>query len=381
MRELEVIDRFRKAFPEWGIGDDAAVLPPSEGEILFAADAAVEGVHFDRRFCTLSQAVQKLVTSNVSDVFAMGGTPGSIVITAGLPRGCTRGQVDGVIDGLRRSCAQYGVKLVGGDTVLCPEAFVFTIAILGEAKRGRAVRRAGAHVGDDLVLFGELGRSLAGLRLLSALHGEKNETLVPARMAAALRSSARRIERELPCLTLSTSGGELDRVARALGPIDHAGEMAGWIRHHLTPLAVPLDAALLDREPPALTAMIDVSDGLAKDLHTLCAESGVGAVVHEDAIPVPSAIKEAFELDERSLVELALSSGEEYVLLASVAAGAIGGSRAAKSNGAMEGSGVATSNAAAVVIGSIVPAQDGIMLAGPAGRRRELPPLGYEHAF
>ena len=101
-------------------GTTRRCFPPPRGEMLFAADAAVEAVHFDRRFCTLSQAVQKLVTSNVSDIFAMGGSPLSIVFTAALPPGCASADVDAIIDGLERSCTQYEVKLVGGDTVLEP---------------------------------------------------------------------------------------------------------------------------------------------------------------------------------------------------------------------------------------------------------------------
>jgi thiamine-monophosphate kinase len=364
MRELDVIDRLRRAFPGCGIGDDAAVLPPTEGELLFAADAAVEGVHFDRRFCTLSQAVQKLVTSNVSDIFAMGGAPGSIVFTAGLPAGCTAANVDGIIDGLKRSCTQYGVKLVGGDTVLLPGAFVFNIAIVGEVERGRSVLRSGARAGDDIVLFGEIGRSLAGLRLLSVLYGEECGETVPAAEAARLLESAQTMKKLLPTLSLSTSGGELGRIANAFGPLPHAAEILRCVQHHLTPLTIPLDASLLGAAPPCVTAMIDVSDGLAKDLRTLCAESGVGAVIHGEALPVPAAIREMFEFGAASLIDFALSSGEEYALLASVAREAAGHLPPGAS-----------------VIGSFVPAADGLTLVDGTGGARPLPNLGYEHTF
>ncbi len=364
MRELEVIDRLRKAFPGSGIGDDAAVLPLPEGELLFAADAAIEGVHFERRFCTLSQAVQKLVTSNVSDIFAMGGAPGSIVFTAGLPSGCTAKDVDGIIDGLTRSSAQYGVKLVGGDTVSSPGAFVFNIAIIGEVRPGRAILRSGAREGDALVLSGEIGRSLAGLSILSALYGEETGETTPAPRVSDLIDSAQSIKKALPRISISTSDGELGRIASAFGRLPRAHEILELVRHHLTPLAIPLDASMLAAEPPRVTAMIDVSDGLAKDLRTLCAESGVGALLHEEALPLPAAIKEIFGLEKRGLTNFALSSGEEYVLLATVARGA-----------------VEHLPPGAVVIGGIVPASDGIVLVDKTGKRRPLPKLGYEHIF
>jgi thiamine-monophosphate kinase len=352
MRELEVIDRLRAAFPDCGIGDDTAVLPAPRGEMLFAADAAVESVHFDRRFCTLSQAVQKLVTSNVSDVFAMGGSPGSIVFTAALPPGCASADVDSIVDGLRRSTKQYGIKLVGGDTVSSPYGYCFSVAIVGDVPRGRSVLRSGARVGDALVLFGEIGLSRAGLDIL----------------ARSFEEPASGPGDALPLVSIASSPAELEHLAGALGQIPHAREAARCVQRHLVPLAVPLDASLLDADPARVTAMIDISDGLAKDLRTLCEESGVGAAIREDALPIPPAIGELRGLAGESLVDFALSSGEEYVLLAAMSPEAAG----RPNSGAPCG---------AAVIGTIVPASEGIILVDRNGKRRPLPKLGYEHTF
>ena len=364
MKELEVIDRLRKAFPGCGIGDDAAVLPGVEGDLLFAADASAEGVHFRRGLCTLSQAVQKLVTSNVSDIFAMGGVPGSIVFTAGLPEGCAPADVDGIIDGLKRSCAQYGVNLVGGDTVQSPGGYFFNVAIVGEARAGRAIRRSGARAGDSIVLFGEIGSSSAGLGILPALHGEAPGEGTPAPRVSALPGSASSLKKILGSLSLATSPAELARMAGALDAAPRGEALLDFVRQHLVPLARPLDAALLDEEPPCVTAMIDVSDGLAKDLRTLCEESGVGAVVREESIPVPRAAGEIFGLEGAALVDFAISSGEEYVLLATVTPAA-----------------AERLPAGAAVIGAIEPAAGGVTLVDGNGKRRPLPKLGYEHSF
>ncbi|MFA4947700.1 MAG: thiamine-phosphate kinase [Candidatus Krumholzibacteriia bacterium] len=369
MKELEVIGRLRAAFPDCGIGDDAAVLPAPRGEMLFAADAAIEGVHFDRRFSTLSQAVQKLVTSNVSDIFAMGGSPGSIVFTAGLSVGCASADVDKIIDGLKRSCTQYGIKLVGGDTVSSPHGFCFNVAIVGEVRPGRAILRSGAREGDTLVLFGEIGLSRAGLSVLSALYGgdaggQRSAFPVSAPLARSLAESAPGLKKVLPLISIASSPGEMDRVAGALGRLSYAHGVARFVQRHLVPLAFPLDASLLDADPARVTAMIDISDGLGKDLRTLCAESGVGALIREETLPVPPAIGELCGLEGEALIDFALASGEEYVLLAAVSP------EAAESLGA-----------GATVIGTAVPAANGIMLADASGKRRPMPNLGYEHVF
>jgi thiamine-monophosphate kinase len=112
---------------------------------------------------------------------------------------------------------------------------------------------------------------------------------------------------------------------------------------------------------PKVTAMIDVSDGLGKDLSVLCAESGVGAVVYERKLPVPAAVAGAVGDDREMLTMLALSSGEEYVALAAVEAGAV--------------------PPGAVVIGAVTERAGGLLIEDPAGGMRELPPAGYEHEF
>jgi thiamine-monophosphate kinase len=303
-------------------------------------------VHFDRRISTLSQAVQKLVTSNVSDIFAMGGSPGSIVFTAGLPSGCALAEVDSIIDGLKRSCTQYGIKLVGGDTVSSPHGFCFNVAIVGEVRSGRAILRSGAREGDALVLFGEIGPSRAGLSVLAA-----ND-----------------LGNILSSISVASSPAELERVAGALGGFPRAHDAVRCIQRHLVPLAFPLDASLLDADPARVTAMIDVSDGLGKDLRTLCTESGVGALIREDALPVPRAIGELLGLEGEALIDFALSSGEEYVMLAAVSS-----ETAERLN--------AGSVSVAAVIGATVPVAEGITLVDRHGKRRPMPNLGYEHSF
>ncbi len=436
MKERHVIERLRASFTDGGIGDDAAIITPPGGDLLFASDAVVEGVHFRRESSTLAQAVQKVITSNVSDIYAMGGMPHSILITAGLPPGCGETDVNMIIGGAALACKIYGIELVGGDTVLCPGGYFFDVSIIGSVGRGRAVRRSGARPGDAIVVFGECGGSLAGMLLLGALFSggrgegsrhdsdrsalEKSSTVIEELVAhdAAVWGIVQEI---IPILTLSMERDDITRICDERGLDRKAVPLLELVRRHLVPRARPLDRSLLDADrragaAPSVSAMIDISDGLARDLATLCTESGVGAVVEEGSIPLHPALEGMFRRDaaedardgepggeggavrrvvvpsedepagaggaagqvgepggmdapgeeEKSpnyTTEIALSSGEEYVMLAAVRG---------LSGGAPPGG---------TVIGRIVDRREGMSLVTTAGERRPIPELGYEHSF
>ena len=217
---------------------------------------------------------------------------------------------------------------------------------------GRAVLRSGAREGDSLVLFGEIGLSRAGLSVLAA-----NDLGVV-----------------LSSISVGSSPAELERVAGSLGGFPRARDAVRCIQRHLVPLAIPLDASFLDADPARVTAMIDISDGLGKDLRTLCEESGVGALIREDALPVPPAVGGLCGLEGEALVDFALASGEEYVMLAAVSPEAAERLSAGTTV-------VGAAMAGATVIGTAVPAAEGITLVDRSGRKRPMPSLGYEHSF
>jgi thiamine-monophosphate kinase len=397
MKEHEVIDRLRRAFPDSGIGDDTAVLPCIAAgcgrgpDLLFASDAIVEGVHFRRETSTLSQAIQKLVTSNVSDIYAMGGNPEAIVLSAALAPGTTGDDLDQIIDGLKKACGAYGVRLAGGDTVSSTGGFFFDVAIVGTVSHGRAVMRSGARPGDGIVLFGEIGASLAGLSILTALGGKRAgakgagmKVPVPTPAIRRALDGERGLREAFAGLALTTTERGLARTAGRFKRIPCGAAILRCVKQHLVPLASPLAASLLKGSPTNITSMIDVSDGLAKDLRTLCAESGVGAVIYEEALPVAAGVSEMFGLEGRALANFAISSGEEYVLLATARAG---GTRARKGQTARRPGApdfdlsVAAQSHGGRAIGRVVAAKDGITLVDAGGKRRPLPALGYEHIF
>jgi len=363
MKERDFIERIEAAFPALRREEDAAVYrlrfhePPeqSDGILTLSTDAVVEGIHFDRRYSTLSQAVQKLVSSNVSDIYAMGGRPEKILFTAGMRKGCTDEETGDIIDGLRKASAFYMINTVGGDTVASGNRFFFNISIVGSQRHSTPIERSGARAGDSLVLFGECGGSLLGMDLLRHMSGMEKASRLPPRIEPDLPSWDE-LSALLPELELQADGAGID-IPAGRGAVRR--HVLGLAKRHLVPEAVPVDAELLGADPPLLNAMIDVSDGIARDIRNLCRASGVGAVIREEALPVPASFPVLLGDEKERWTDYILSSGEEYVMLAACSGEPSPGT----------------------VIGEIVHSGEGLTLIGRDGRRRGLPDAGYEHTF
>ncbi len=301
-----------------------------------------------------------MVTSNVSDIFAMGGEPSGIVFSAGLPERCGEEDLVSIVDGLERTCGAYDMRLFGGDTVLSPSGYFFDVAIIGSVPEDCGVfRRGGARPGDLLVLFGEVGGSLAGLRLLEGLMGGGSAgpldgLLPPPAVMVEMHGVAR-------TLSVDTTRADIESECTARKLPEGAADVMTLIGRHIVPLTLKPPVNGSPEWAAAVTAMIDISDGLGKDLGSLCAESGVGAVISEDAIPVPAAVAGAMQAEREKLTRFALSSGEEYVVLAAVAPDAV--------------------PPGAVVVGTVTEEAGGLLIEDSGGGMRRLPPMGYEHEF
>lgn len=363
-------------FPGSGIGDDAAELDIGWRKLLFASDAMVEGVHFRRETSTLTQAAEKVVTSNVSDIYAMGGEPVGILLTAGLPHGTGEREIAAIVDGVERACDFYDMVLLGGDTVRNPGGVFLDVAIVGSLQPGAlALTRKGASPGDRIVLFGWTGGSATGRGILEWAAGISSGGGPVAGIVegiddpGVLLAAARDLRTGMGPEGIVRLAGDYGLDADGSGETAGAAEVLALCARHLCPAARRVGA----RARPAgeedggghgaandgITAMIDVSDGLASDLRKLCAASGVGAVIREEDIPVPGMLAGA--PGRGDLTALALSSGEEYIALAAFGGEAVpeGGS----------------------VIGEIVGIGEGLTIIGEGGERTELPESGYEHGF
>jgi thiamine-monophosphate kinase len=306
-----------------GPGDDAALLEPSRHLNVLTVDMLVEGVDFERGTTTPRDLGYKAVAVNVSDVAAMGGSPRFGVVALGLPAGFEPGWVIELYSGLREAADEYAMAIVGGDLSLADQV-VLSVTVTGEVPDGGAVTRSGARPGDRIVVTGALGAAAGGLRLLQA----------PAQSVAHAMGSA--WAREL--------------VAAQSRPTARVGEGRTLARC-------------------GATAMIDVSDGLTRDLWRICRAGGVGAAVSLDAVPVAEAVERLGEVMPVEPLVLALEGGEDFELLATMAPDAVEG--AAKD--LQERFGTRLTD-----IGEIREGH-GLVAVGSAGSERPLEPRGWDH--
>ena len=281
--ELSLLDRLRKRFRTTarglilGIGDDAAVIA-TDGSTLVTTDMMVEGVHFDLSWTTPFQLGFKLISVNVSDIYAMGGMPQFVLLNFAAHGNCSLQFFTDFFDGIEHALQTYAVSLIGGD-ISASDRLMLSVTAIGSTDT--VVRRTGARIGDRIYVTGTLGDAACGLELLRRLN-RKVDLKKRGRYGLPLRW-------------------------QSADPL---------IRRHLMPLA--RDSSTVRTHA---TAMIDVSDGLLIDLGRLCRESGVGGRVRIQDIPLSDELKQAASVLGLSAVGLALSGGEDYELLFTAAPG------------------------------------------------------------
>ncbi len=237
---------------------------PRGHQALVTTDFSLENVHFRRAWHPADSIGHRCLARGLSDIAAMGGEPQAVFLSLALPRSTPQSWVDGFLNGLLKLADEFKVPLAGGDTAESPGGILADIVVLGSVPKGKAVLRSGARPGDRIYVTGELGASAAVLDLLS--------------------------------------GG------KKLRPLDHG-------RHFYPTPRVAVGRFL--RDTRVASAMIDLSDGLSTDLSHICEESGVGAEIEADAIPLARLGKAARRVDLR----FALHGGEDYELLFTAPAG------------------------------------------------------------
>jgi thiamine-monophosphate kinase len=250
-----------------GIGDDAAVLRIRAGhEALVTTDFTLEGIHFRRDWHPAESVGHRCLTRGLSDIAAMGGEPVAAFLSLALPRDLRQKWVDGFLRGLLSLARKFDVSLAGGDIAESPGGILADIIVLGSVPRGKAILRSGARPEDQIYVSGQLGAS-----------------------AAAISQMMRHPKRRL--------------------------KPADFPQHFFPQPRLALGRRL--REKGLASAMIDISDGLSTDLGHICEESGVGAELQAEAIPLARVGKTARELD----LHFALHGGEDYELLFTVPRG------------------------------------------------------------
>jgi len=300
-----------------GLLDDAAVFPGPPGqELVITTDAIVEGVHF-LPADPADLVARKLLRVNLSDLAAMGAAPLGYLLTTALPP--TRGEdwLAAFAAGLAADQREFGIALLGGDSVATPGPASFSMTAIGTIAAGTALRRSGAAIGDEIYVSGTIGDAALGLKVLQgALAG----------LTAAERDA-----------------------------------LAG--RYRLPQPRLALGAALHG----FAHALIDVSDGLVADLGHICETSGVAAAIEAERVPLSSAARQALSADP-SLLPLVLTGGDDYELL--FAAPPAAAEPLAALSGAL---GLPVTRIGRIGAGSGVLVRDG------AGREIELASAGFQH--
>ena len=259
-----------------GIGDDAAVIESGEQYTLLATDMLLEGIHFDLGYVPLRHLGYKAVAVNVSDIAAMNGKPGQVVVGLALSNRFSVEAVDELYDGMRAACRDFNLDLVGGDTTASPAGLVLSIAITGTCEKGRVAYRSGAKLNDIICVTGDLGAAYMGLQVL-----EREKAVFQAN---------------------PESQPDLEKyqyiVGRQLKPSARMDIIHEFAERGLVP-----------------TSMIDVSDGLASELLHISTASGAGVKIFEEKVPLDHMTYETaveFNIDP---ITCALNGGEDYELL------------------------------------------------------------------
>lgn len=313
MGEFELLARIRERLPATpghvliGSGDDAAVVAV-DGTTATSVDAVVDGVHFRRDQATFTQIGHKALATALSDLAAMGATPGEAYVVLGVPADLDEDDCLELLDGMLALAEATGTVLAGGDLTRASELFL-AITVVGHAPSPDSlVGRAGAQPGDALVLTGEIGGAAAGLALLEDSRLERHVSDVDALRARQLEPSPR------------LGGGR-----------GFAGAQA--------------------------RAMIDISDGLAGDAVHLAERSGVGLLVDGGAVPLATGAVEVLGAAGDKGLRRCLEGGEDYELLAAIPPTHV--ERAREAVAAAEG-------IALTVIGEVI-AGEGVEIRLPGG--------------
>jgi len=283
--EFGLIERLTENLPHFnastvrGVGDDCAVLHYGDRETLVTTDLLLEGIHFDLTYVPLKHLGYKAIVVNLSDVYAMNGTPRQVTVSLGVSSRFTLEHIEELYAGMRLACEAYGVDLVGGDTSASVTGLIISVTCIGDAAKDEIVYRNGAKDTDLICVSGDLGAAYMGLQLL-----------------------------------------ERERVASA-GMKDFVPDFAGkeyLIERQLKPEARRDVVAEMRELGITPTAMMDVSDGLSSELLHICKASGVGCRVYEDRIPIDYQTAVMAEELNMNLVTAAMNGGEDYELLFTV---------------------------------------------------------------
>lgn len=261
---------------KYGVGDDAAVLSYPDTEVLVTTDLLMEGVHFDLTYVPLKHLGYKSAMVNISDIYAMNGTPRQMTVSLALSKRFCIEDMEEFYAGLKLACAQHNVDIVGGDTTSSLTGLAISITCIGDAPKDQVVYRNGAHETDLICVSGDLGAAYMGLQLLErekkVFQGQKEVN--------------------------PDFAGKEYLLERQLKPEARGDIIKKLAENHIKP-----------------TAMMDISDGLSSELMHICSQSNTGCRIYEERIPLDYQTAVMAEELNMNVTTCALNGGEDYELL------------------------------------------------------------------
>ena len=293
--EFGLIDRMteglelRNASTLRGVGDDCAVLQYSSDaadprRLLVTTDMLMEGIHFDLTYTPLKHLGYKAAMVNLSDVYAMNGTPRQLLVSIAVGRRFKVEHLDELYAGIRLACERHGVDIVGGDTTTSLTGLAISITCIGEAQAEEIVYRSGAKDTDLICVSGNLGAAYMGLQLM---------------------------EREKRIFESQKANPET-----AAQP-DFSGRE--YLIERLLKPEARRDIILRLREAGIRpTSMMDISDGLSSEAMHICKQSHTGCRIYEERIPIDYQTAVTAEEFNMNVYTAALNGGEDYELLFTV---------------------------------------------------------------
>mgnify|MGYP006267078291 CR=1 FL=1 len=260
-----------------GLGDDAAVIDAGEGRVqVVSTDMLLENVHFDLGYVPLRHLGYKAVVVNLSDIVAMNALPYGVTVSIAMSSRFSVEALDELYAGIALACERYQVDLIGGDTTSSQQGLVISVTAMGEAHQDDIVYRSGAKPGDLVCVTGDVGAAYAGLLVLD-------------------REKAVYLNAPLNQPDLSDYDYVVGRQLKPEARLDVIGKLRS--------------AGI---KPSSL---IDVSDGVASELHHLCQQSGTGVSIYAHKLPIDVQTAKVAEEFGISPTTFGMNGGEDYELL------------------------------------------------------------------
>jgi thiamine-monophosphate kinase len=305
-----------------GIGDDTASFLPRPGyELLVTCDSMVEGRHYLPRHISPLDLGRRAMALNISDIGAMGGKPLYALISLGLKGEILVQDIENMYRGFLAELNPFGAAIIGGNLTKSGNGMFIDITLIGEVEQGKGVRRSGAKPGDAILVTGYPGQAAAGLQLL--LHAPEDSKLFGHPLVKIYNNPSHRAQ----------LGEAIARTGCA-------------------------------------TAMIDTSDGFLGDLGHICEESGVGAELFQEKIPVSGDLHEAARMLNRDPFDFFLGESDDYELVITCR----------PQNVDLLRSIICEYGSIPIAeVGKITSASREITLFLPGGGRRLLKPLSWDH--